>query len=225
MLEFFMMPALEALIVFGKRPDPHHAKTRLAPALSSEAAAELYACFLADTLAEARQVRDVDHVLAYDPPGAEAYFTALAPDFRLWPQPGSGLGERMHQALAAQFSQGYQRVVLIGSDLPHLSNQTNVLAFDGLRRGADVVLGPSADGGYYLVGLTRPQPELFDLPMSTPEVLRQTLERVERLGLQVALLPESFDVDTPADLERLRAHLEANPAIPVKRTRAWLANS
>lgn len=130
----------------------------------------------------------------------------------------------MHQAMAALFAQGYRRVVLIGSDLPHLPAQTFRLGFESLRQGAEVVLGPSADGGYYLIGLTRPQPQLFDLPMSTPEVLRQTLERVERLSLRLALLPGNFDIDTAADLEKLRAFLEGSPATQARYTRAWVAN-
>ena len=218
------MTVSEALIIFSKRPDPQNTKSRLSPPLSREAAAGLYACFLADTLATARQVQGARRFIAYDPPAAAAYFAALAPDFRRLPQAGADLGERMHQALAALFAQGYRRVVLIGSDLPHLPAQTVSLGFESLRQGAEAVLGPSADGGYYLIGLTRPQPQLFDLPMSTPDVLRQTLECVERLNLRLALLPENFDIDTAADLEKLRAFLEASPAAPARYTRAWLAN-
>ncbi len=167
----------------------------------------------------------VGRIIAYDPAAAEGYFAALAPDFQRMPQAGANLGDRMHQALATLFAQGLQRVVLIGSDLPHLPPQTLRRGFEALRRGAEVTLGPSLDGGYYLIGLTRPQPQLFDLPMSTPDVLRQTLERVERLGLRLTLLPEMFDIDTGVDLARLRAMLEAQPAIPARCTRAWLANS
>lgn len=219
-----MMTVFEALVVFARQPDPQNTKTRLSPPLSREDAVRLYACFLADTLAAARQIRGVTRIIAYDPAAAEAYFAALAPDFQRMPQIGANLGDRMHQALAALFAQGYRRVVLIGSDLPHLPPQTFRLGFESLRQGAEVVLGPSADGGYYLIGLTRPQPRLFDLPMSTSDVLRQTLERVERLGLRLTLLPEVFDIDTAADLARLRTLLEANPAIPARCTRVWLAN-
>jgi len=126
--------------------------------------------------------------------------------------------------MTALFSQGYRRVVLIGSDLPHLSAKIFHQGFVALDRGTDVVLGPSADGGYYLIGLTRPQAQLFDIPMSTPEVFRQTRECTQRLGLQLAILPENFDVDTAADLEKLHALLEADPAIPARSTRAWLAS-
>lgn len=216
------MSVPEALIIFAKQPDPNNTKTRLSPPLNREDAARLYTCFLADILATAREVEGARRFIFYDPPAAEAYFAGLAPDFLLLPQSGGELGKRMHLALAELLSRGYRRVVLAGSDLPHLRAPALQQGFVALRDGAEVVLGPSADGGYYLVGLTRPQPELFDLPMSTPDVLRQTVERIRRLNLRYVLLREEFDVDTIADLKRLAAHLEANPDIPARYTRGWL---
>jgi rSAM/selenodomain-associated transferase 1 len=214
----------EALIIFAKYPDPQNAKSRLSPPLNREDAAGLYECFLEDTLAFARQVRGVRHIIAYDPPPAQAYFKALAPDFELMPQAGPDLGERMHQAFVALFAQGYQRVILVGSDLPHLTAHIIDQGFQYLRQSADLVLGPSADGGYYLVGLTRSQPQLFGLPMSTPNVLHQTLEIVDRLRLRLALLPENFDIDTASDLAKLKALLVADASLQASHTRAWLAH-
>jgi rSAM/selenodomain-associated transferase 1 len=216
------MTGPEALIIFAKRPDPRTTKRRLSPPLDREEAARLYACFLEDTLTVARQVHGARRIVAYDPPTAEAYFKALAPDFGRMPQTGSDLGERMHQALAAAFAQGCVRAILIGSDLPHLKADVIELGFQRLRQGAEVVLGPSSDGGYYLVGLTRSQPQLFSVPMSTPRVLRQTLEAVEQSGLRLALLPENFDVDIAADLVKLQALLEADASIEASSTRTWL---
>jgi rSAM/selenodomain-associated transferase 1 len=223
MIEFFIMTGPETLIIFARQPDPRTTKRRLSPPLDREDAARLYACFLEDTLATARQVHGARCIVAYDPPSAEAYFKRLAPDFGRMPQTGSDLGERMHQALTAAFSQGCRRAVLIGSDLPHLPAEVIELGFQHLRQGAEIVLGPSSDGGYYLVGLTRSRPELFNVPMSTPSVLRQTLDTVERCGLRLALLPETFDIDTAADLAKLQALLEADASVQAKRTRAWLA--
>jgi rSAM/selenodomain-associated transferase 1 len=222
MIEYFIMSVPEALVIFAKQPDPNNTKTRLSPPLSREDAARLYACFLADILATARAVDGAARFIFYDPPAAEAYFAGLAPDFQLLPQSGEDLGERMHLALAELLSRGYRRVVLVGSDLPHLPAEAFQHGFAALRQGAEVVLGPSADGGFYLIGLTRPQPGLFDLPMSTPDVLRGTLERIQRLNLRHNLLKEEFDVDTFADLRRLAAHLDANPDIPARSTRGWL---
>jgi uncharacterized protein len=120
------------------------------------------------------------------------------------------------------FAGGASRVVLIGSDLPQLSPLTLEAAFEALRGGAPLVLGPSTDGGYYLVGLTQPQPQLFDIRMSTPHVLAQTLERADQLGLEYSLLPEDFDIDTGADLERLEGLYRTSLALPGASTRAWL---
>jgi uncharacterized protein len=213
----------EAIIVLAKLPDPGAAiKTRLCPPLTREEAASLYACFLADTLAAARRLAQVKRILAYTPREAEAYFRNLAPDFDLLPQTGNSLGERMQTALEAVFAGGASRVVLIGSDLPQLSPLTLEAAFVALRGGAPLVLGPSSDGGYYLVGLQQPQPQLFDITMSTPQVLAQTLERAGQLRLEYTLLPEDFDIDTGADLERLRQLLQADPALPGASTRAYL---
>ena len=211
-----------ALTVFAKQPIPRKTKTRLSPPLTPEAAAGLYACFLADTLTAARQVVGVERFLAYDPPSAEANFRLAAPDFTLMPQEGQGLGERIRRTFDNLFAIGYRRVVVVGSDLPHLSPQTIHKAFNALGTGADLALGPSLDGGYYLVGMTHPAPGLFNLPMSTPEVFSQTLARARQLGLRSVQLSGEFDIDTPADLVRLRAYLEANPGIPAQRTRDWL---
>jgi rSAM/selenodomain-associated transferase 1 len=208
------MTGPEALIIFAKQPDPRTTKRRLSPPLDREEAARLYACFLEDTLTVARQVHGARRIVAYDPPTAEAYFKALAPDFGRMPQTGSDLGERMHQALAAAFAQGCVRAILKADVIE--------LGFQRLRQGAEVVLGPSSDGGYYLVGLTRSQPQLFSVPMSTPRVLRQTLEAVEQSGLRLALLPENFDVDIAADLVKLQALLEADASIEASSTRTWL---
>jgi rSAM/selenodomain-associated transferase 1 len=223
MIEFVIMAISEALIVFAKQPEPGKTKTRLAPPLNAETAARLYGCFLADTLETARQIQGIERIIAYDDPQAEPYFAVLAPDFRHFAQTGAGLGKRMHNALACIFSAGYRRAVIVGSDLPHLPAQTIEQGFQSLRQGAEVVLGPSADGGYYLVGLTRPQPQLFDLPMSTSQVLHLTLERAKRLSLKLALLEKNFDIDTAQDLEKLSQLLRDHPDIPAESTRQLLA--
>lgn len=178
---------------------------------------------LADTLSAVRALAGVSRILAYDPSSAGVYFKELAPDFWCIPQTGDGLGGRMQEAVSAVFSEGVGRIVLIGSDLPHLAPRTLAAGFAGLRQGSEVVLGPSADGGYYLIGLHEPQPLLFDVPMGTPLVLEQTLARARQLGLTCHLLPEDFDIDTGKDLERLEALLDSDPAVPAERTRAWLA--
>jgi rSAM/selenodomain-associated transferase 1 len=211
------------LLIFAKQPAAGRTKTRLCPPLSHAAAAELYACFLRDILALARQVPATSRVIVYQPEEAAGYFAALAPDFALLPQQGADLGERMDRCFTTVLDAGPGAAVLIGSDLPTLPvsyvNQSFALLGE-----YDLVLGPSDDGGYYLIGMRRPHPHLLrDVTMSTPTVLRDTLAIAAELALRVALLPRWYDVDTPADLARLRAELAVAPATVAPHTRAWLA--
>ena len=231
----------EAIIVFARQPQPGTSKTRLSPQLSPTQAAELYACFLKDTLAFVDRCRPVgepagraldsaaarssglERFLAYDPPEAEPFFAALAPGYRLLAQSGSDLGERMHRAFTAVFSFGVRRAVMIGSDLPHLPTERLEVALAALRQGAGLVIGPSEDGGYYLAGLKEPHAELFDLPMGDSQVLSRTLDIAARLELQVVQLPDAFDVDDFAGLQRLERLLKEDSSIPAQHTRAWLS--
>jgi uncharacterized protein len=199
----------DALIVVAKQPVPGQTKTRLCPPLSPEQAADLYRCLLLDTLALAARLDAADLVLAYTPLGARAYFRGLAPRlFRLLPQQGAGLGERLANALAQQFDRGYQRAVIMNSDGPTLPLCYLEEAFSALG-GADVTLGAGHDGGYYLIGMNRLHPALFEgIAWSTEQVLPQTLATCRDLQLQVHLLPEWYDVDVAADLDRLRRELD-----------------
>ena len=207
----------------AKQPRPGYTKTRLSPPLSAEEAAELYRCFLRDKLAQMAQVEGVQRAVAFLPPEAREYFAALAPGFALIRQKGRDLAERLRNVFANAFAQGYRQVLAIDGDSPTLP-----VAYlrQGFRRlddpAVDVVLGPCEDGGYYAIGMKRLHPTLFDVTMSTPHVLRDTLAQAERAGLRVALLPTWYDVDTPADLERLRAELAASGAGKAPRTAAFL---
>ncbi len=213
-----------ALLVIAKRPAPGHTKTRLSPPLLPEQASDLYECFLRDTLDVARAVPAVSRLVHYAPDAAADYFEQLAPDFGRRPQVGDSLGPRLDEVLTHCLEDGYQRAVIMDSDSPTLPPAYVERAFAGLDA-ADVVLGPCEDGGYYLIGLKRPQPRLLrEVPMSTPYVLRDTLALARQAGLRVALLPVWYDVDTSQELERLRADLsvEANRAAP--HTRAYLSH-
>jgi rSAM/selenodomain-associated transferase 1 len=176
---------------------------------------------LNDVLDVARRT-GIYSVVAFTPKQSKTYFERIAPDFELMLQSGAGLGERMQRAISAMFSRGISQVVLIGSDLPHLSPQIIQQAFQELSQGAMATLGPSEDGGYYLIGLRQPCPQIFAIEMSTPRVLRQTVELIRQAGLPLARLPETFDVDTIADLGKLWITLERHTDIPATRTRGWL---
>jgi rSAM/selenodomain-associated transferase 1 len=205
-----------ALFVIAKQPAPGRSKTRLAPALGERGAAELYGCFLRDSLALARAAcaaqPDIRPGVLHLPAGAEDFFRRLAPDFRLLAQTGAGLGERLDNALRRLLGDGCAQAVILDSDSPTLPLVSLLDAFTALDAGADVVLGPCDDGGYYLIGLRAPQPRLLrEVPMSTPEVTARTLALAAELGLRAACTTPWYDVDTPEELARLAGDLARRP--------------
>ncbi len=211
-----------ALIVFAKHPAPGRVKTRLTPPLTPDEAAELYRCMLLDTLAKVRSLPDVNGYLFYqDEPAALPYFQGIVPDFVLLPQEGCDLGARMAGAFREVLSGGFQRVVIIGTDAPDLPVDYLHQAFRTLADDAvDVVFGPSADGGYYLLGLKALPDCLFEgIAWSTGTVLAESLARAEEAGLRVHLLPEWHDVDTAEDLQRYGL-VQAESGAPL--TRAYI---
>jgi len=224
-----MASTRNALLVVAKRPAAGQTKTRLTPPLSPEQAAALYECLLRDTLDLIRRVPDVQPAIAFLPDApqdgrARDYFAALAPDFELLPQEGADLGARLDNALSHYLARGYERVAIMNSDGPTLPVASLTAAFEELGNGADVVLGPADDGGYYLIGLKRPAPRLLrEVRMSTPTVLADTLALAAEEKLAVALLPAWYDVDDVASLERLQAELANAPAQVAPWTRAFLA--
>ena len=191
------------LIIFAKEPRPGQVKTRLSPPLSPEAAAQLYHCFILDILDEMARVPEVRLAVAFSPLTARGFFRRLAPPgTNLFPQVGADLGERMARAFARSFAAGFGPVLLRGSDVPDLPAAVLLEAKEVLAaRRAQVVLGPATDGGYHLVGLTEPQPRLFQGPAwSSSTVLADTLRLARQQGLRVHLLPPWADIDTYDDL-------------------------
>ena len=199
----------DALAIFAKAPVPGQVKTRLAPALTAEAAAAVYRCFLLDTLALAGGVRRWKTLLFYTPEEAGQVMRAMVKrPLELIPQGGGVLGERMHLAFQQLFSRGHRVAVIIGGDLPTLPLSRLQEAFSALER-KPVVLGPSLDGGYYLIGLQAPQPELFEgMAWGSSRVLEQTVDRLTRLGLEAECLEPWYDVDSVEDLRFLVSHLK-----------------
>ena len=191
------------LIILAKEPLPGQVKTRLSPPLSPEEAAQLYHSFLIDILEEMARVPEVRLAVAFSPPGAQVWFRGLAPPGTiLFPQEGADLGERMAQAFAQGFAAGLGPVLLRGSDVPDLPAAVISEAKEVLAAGrAQVVLGPATDGGYHLVGLTEPQPRLFQGPAwSSSTVLADTLRLARQMDLRVHLLPPWPDIDTADNL-------------------------
>lgn len=216
----------DTLLVVAKQPAPGQTKTRLCPPLTSFQAAELYECFLRDTLDAMREVPGVEPVIGYLPDDAQDYFHQLAPDMSLIRQRGSSLGERLDDLLKQAITGGSQKAVVMDSDSPTLPADYLSMAFEQLTK-TDVVLGPTTDGGYYLIGVKQPQPRLLrQVQMSTSHVLADTLALAKASGLSVSLLPTWYDVDTIADLRRLEgeiAEMSANGRAVA--TSRWLAHS
>jgi rSAM/selenodomain-associated transferase 1 len=197
------------LIVVAKRPAPGQTKTRLSPPLTPEQASALYECFLQDTLDQMRKVDETQRLIAYLPQDEKDYFRRLAPDFELILQNGHDLGGRLDNALTDSLSNGYEHAVIMDSDSPTLPPAFLSQAFTNLADGADVVLGPCDDGGYYLIGIKKPAPRLLrEVQMSTPTVTADTLAIAKEEGLSVRLLPTWYDVDDGASLIRLMKELD-----------------
>ena len=198
------------LIVFVKNPEPGTVKTRLQTRYSPEQAAGIYRAFILDTLENALTVPAKAHRVAYAPSTAEAEIQQLCgPSWQLTPQAETDLGDRMYLALNQSLQAGASRAVIVGTDIPSLPAQHIHQAFDILSD-RDVVLGPSTDGGYYLVGLSRPVRSIFqNIEWSTDRVLIQTLERIHSADLSLGLVPPWYDIDTPEELDFLLAHARA----------------
>jgi rSAM/selenodomain-associated transferase 1 len=215
-----------ALLIMAKRPMAGRAKTRLVPPLSHQQAADLYECFLRDTLDLVRQAArgpGIRPVIAYVPASSRAYFADLAPDFEYHQQEGPDLGARLDNALTHYLSLGHRVVAAINSDSPTLPASYLSAAFEKLEGETDVVLGPCHDGGYYLIGLKRPAPRLLrEVRMSTSHVVADTLRLAAEEGLRVELLPTWYDVDDAASLARLVAELAEASAEIAPHSRAFL---
>lgn len=210
------------LVTFLKAPYPGAVKHRLAAGIGPELAAEVYRAIAEEEIRRtAPRGDEYQRLFFFAPLDARREIEDWLPDEIVHPQCEGDLGTRMAQAMAAPFARGARRVAVIGTDVPWLSREEVRAAFDSLDH-HDVVLGPATDGGYYLIALKRPEPELFrDVAWSTGTVLATTRERAAGLGLSVRVLPTLGDVDTAADLvadwtrlapllpERLRAELLA----------------
>jgi uncharacterized protein len=212
--------------VMAKTPGLGPVKSRLHRSLTPEQATDLYRCFLLDRLDGVTALDGVEPVIAFTPPEGRPLLAAVAPPgFRLVAQRGRDLGERLSNLLGDLLREGHNGAMAIDSDSPtlpmsYVSQAARQLEIDG----ADIVLGPSEDGGYYLIGLSRPCPALFDgIPWSTDRVLDLTLDKAREQGLRTHLLPTWFDVDTEPDLRRLAAEMTAAGNGP-RRTFAFVSH-
>jgi rSAM/selenodomain-associated transferase 1 len=218
----------ELLVVFVKLPEPGRVKTRLAATIGAGPAAAVYrelvdltlkavSTWLAalppsDRMAASRQVW-----IYFDPPDQESAVRSwLSRWFDRWHQHGSSwgrivpqadgdLGKRLQHVFHQGFEMGFSKIAAIGTDCPALDAALLEAAFESLHR-TEMVVGPAADGGYYLIGLTREEPSVFaGIPWSAPDTLAATREAARRGGVRLLELPPLADIDTEADWRRWRA--------------------
>ena len=191
------------LCIFAKPPVPGKVKTRLIPEVNSEQAAQLAAAFLEDVTDTCRLIAHTKTIIATD--GDWSKNLEPPPGIERWQQGGGDLGNRMERILEKALESA-PLAIAIGADVPFISSQIIQNAIKNLEQ-SDAVLGPSEDGGYYLLGLRQYRPGMLEnLPWSQPHTRQATQERLESLGLTVSQTQILFDIDTPDDLKRLEKH-------------------
>ncbi len=209
------------LILFAKSPEPGQVKTRLTPCLSRIDAAKLQESFIKDLLNTTQELTETDTTLqcmmACTPEIDHPFFKYCSEkyDLRFILQKGDDLGERMYNAFFWGFKNGFEKIVIIGCDSPTLPRNFIRQAFENLSE-TDLVVGPSLDGGYYLIGarkITDKEQKDFSeiftgLAWGTESVLSNTLKILNQQKYNYKLLPFWYDIDTPADLNFLKEHLK-----------------
>lgn len=196
-----------AIVIFAKAPIPGLVKTRLAGYLTPEECAELYKCFFLDIVASIDKL-SYSLFVSFTPSEAENTIRELVSSgISVFPQAGNDLGERMFNAALYISGLGKTKIIFIGADIPFLNEDHIAQAVKSLES-YDLCIGPAYDGGYYLIGLKKPEPMLFKgIAWGTAKVLNQTKGRIEELGLKCSLLPILRDIDTIDDLACLSAQL------------------
>lgn len=211
------------VLFFVKYPVQDKVKTRLAAELGEEVVVELYKNFVFDTLSTIRQL-NVPFRICFHPESAGDKMKGwLGEQYAYMAQKGSNLGQRMKNALAQTFKENFSRAILVGSDSPDLPAVFLIQALQSLES-HHAVIGPSSDGGYYLIGFSRAHfvPDAFDgISWSTENVFQQTLDVLEGHSSNVYILPQWFDVDTPVDLREL-INRNRNTAFDKSKTLTYL---
>jgi rSAM/selenodomain-associated transferase 1 len=198
-------------------------KSRLIQELGTRDGESLRAALLRDTFASVSNL-DVEKAVLFTPSKGEAEIRALTPfPAAFMPQRGTTLGDRMYEGIRDLLGLGFHAIATIGSDLPSLPPVHVSAALDILVRRREVlVLGPTEDGGYYLIGVTQSQPQLFkDIPWGTSKVFERTCKAAEALGIVVERIPQWYDVDSLSDLRRVCGGVAGTESV-ARYTRAWL---
>ena len=211
------------IVVMAKQPVVGKTKTRLCPPFTPEEAANLFEALMRDTIYLTSQVPNAQTAVAISPPGSEAYFQSITPsNTRLLSVEGRDIGVCLAKSFELLFQQGYKKIIAFNADGPTLPLDYLVKTLEYLDQ-HDVVLGPSDDGGYYLIGLKKLNWILFkDINWSTNQVFEQTKLKVKQAGLSLAETPPWYDVDTDPDFKRLVKDLENLSETSLPYTRQYL---
>jgi rSAM/selenodomain-associated transferase 1 len=208
------------LVIMAKAPRLGRVKTRLAEGVSPEAVTELYECLLNDTIALASKLKGVEIAIMCPAPDVEELSRSLGTAAEIVPQRGEGLAAGL-TSVFTRFATAGRRVIAFNSDSPHLPPSVLEHAFDSLAR-CDLVVGPTHDGGYYLVGARASYADLFaNDGMGTANALESLLARASLLDLIVRLTDPFYDVDVMADLSKIAEELRHTPS-KAPRTARWL---
>lgn len=208
------------LVIMAKAPRPGAVKTRLSPSLSPAAVTDFYCCLLHDTLGLARSLEDVEVAIMCPDADVKELVQVAGNQTTVVAQKGEGLAAGL-TSVFAHFTKRYQRTIAFNSDSPHLPRSVLDEAFETLAA-RDVVVGPTHDGGYYLVGAKASHPTLFaNDGMGTSTALERLLSRAQALKLSVGFADPFYDIDVAEDLTRLAMELSLAPA-RAPRTAAWL---
>ncbi|OPJ57269.1 TIGR04282 family arsenosugar biosynthesis glycosyltransferase [Alkalithermobacter paradoxus] len=194
---------MNALILMTRVPIPGKTKTRLMEILTGEECASIHTCFLFDIFNVLSKIKDnVDVYLTYTPEDEFKLMESIIPSYiSVFAQQGETLGERMSNSIEYLLNNGYSKVILIGSDIPDIQSDDIIKGFDILNKN-DLVLGPTFDGGYYLVGMKNIYKSIFsdNIKWGYKSVLEGTLDISNKLGISVGLAKKYKDIDTKEDL-------------------------
>ncbi len=200
------------IIIMAKDPFQSNVKTRLASTIGEEAARGIYARLLYDTLNKVLEHRSRDYriILSLSMKKGEKYFKEAYPELFIETQCPGNIGIRMQHAFDGAFDTGAEKAVLIGTDVPGIEKSILKQAFTKVND-KSIVIGPTGDGGYYLIGMARPGINIFNhVSWSSPEVFRQTIRNIEEQGYKAVLLPELEDIDNEADLRNWQSRIIIN---------------
>lgn len=215
----------KAVIVFTRVPVPGQTKTRMMPHVSAAGCARLHTCFLRDIRRECRKI-DADLYICYTPEGKqERLYPVFGADAHYFPQEGYGLGERMYRAIRRVLKGGYDSCILMGTDVPEMKAEYLNRAFRILES-RDAVLGPTMDGGYYLVGVKKPYRSVFEVEgYGKNSVLRDTVRHLKQEGLTVGFTEKLHDMDTYEDLCGYRRRMQNDRFLQKTATGRYLAKT